>query len=252
MIGGHAHEVAIQGQTVLAAELGLPVVIRSTTDLGRSWPLFPAEEEAIAGSAPRRRAQFAAARACARAAMRDLDIDPVAVLPVGGTGPMWRTREPSWPTGVVGSLTHTSNFAAAALALSVHVRSVGLDVEPNVELPEGIWDSVHVDGEDRCVTRLADGDATIAGDRLVFSAKEAVFKAWFPLTGRWLGFDECRLDLRADGTFVCRPIATADPEHRLLETFIGRWRVSGQGGAGHFLTVAAVPASLARVTQGTP
>ncbi len=252
MIGARGHDVGTHGESALATALGLPVVIRSTVDIGRCWPLFPAEEATVAGSAPQRRAQFAAARACARAAMRDLMIEPAAILPVGGTGPMWRTRAPRWPHGVVGSLTHTAGFAAAALGRSEHVGSVGLDVEPDLALPHGVWDSVHVDGEDRCVADLAQGDATIAGDRLVFSAKEAVFKAWFPLTGRWLGFDDCQVDLRPDGTFCCGPTGDADPSHRLLEAVIGRWRVTSRGGTRHLLTAAAVPACIAPVTARTP
>ena len=104
---------------------------------------------------------------------------------------MWRTRAPQWPDGTVGSLTHTTTFAAAALARSLHVGAIGIDVEPDLVLPGEVWEDIRVDGEEHCVMRLAEHDAVIAGDRLLFSAKEAIFKAWFPLTGRWLGFDDC-------------------------------------------------------------
>lgn len=130
----------------------------------------------------------------------------------------------------------------------MHVGAIGIDVEPDLVLPGEVWEDIRVDGEEHCVMRLAEHDAVIAGDRLLFSAKEAIFKAWFPLTGRWLGFDDCAVDLRPNGTFSCRSTGDADPLH-LVEAIIGRWRTTSRGGTRHILTVAAAPADITSVKR---
>lgn len=64
---------------------------------------------------------------------------------------------------------------------------------------------------------------------MLFSAKESVYKAWFPLTRAWLGFQDAEVALRADGTFAVRVLsaaeAVADPRP---SGFAGRWLV-GRG-----------------------
>lgn len=56
----------------------------------------------------------------------------------------------------------------------------------------------------------------------MFSAKEAVYKAWFPLTGRWLGFEDAEVSVDADaGTFRAVLRVEAPP----LDAFTGRWMV---------------------------
>ncbi|MFE2138960.1 4'-phosphopantetheinyl transferase superfamily protein, partial [Streptomyces sp. NPDC059466] len=47
--------------------------------------------------------------------------------------------------------------------------------------------------------RLAERDPSVHWDRLLFSAKESVYKAWFPLMRRWLDFLEADIDLFEDG-----------------------------------------------------
>jgi 4'-phosphopantetheinyl transferase EntD len=83
-------------------------------------------------------------------------------------------------------------------------------------------------------------------DRLLFSAKESVYKAWFPLTGRWLGFEDAHLTFDPDdGTFSARILidgATTDGPP--LTGFTGRYLVRD----GYVLTAIAVPL----VTSGSP
>jgi 4'-phosphopantetheinyl transferase EntD len=58
-------------------------------------------------------------------------------------------------------------------------------------------------GESRMLDRLAAEDPAVPWGRLLFSAKESVYKAWFPLTRRWLDFLEARLEFHpADRAFT--------------------------------------------------
>ncbi len=192
--------------------------------------LFPQENAVIARAAEGRRREFATARACARAALGQLGLPAVAVLP----GPR---GAPQWPEGVTGSITHCAGYRAAAVALTRDVVSLGVDAEPNETLPNhGLLELIALD-EER--VRLADLTARMPGicwDRLLFSAKESVYKAWFPLTKRWLGFEsaDILIDPRA-GTFTARllvpgPLVNGSPLTRLN----GRWL------ADHGLVVTAV------------
>lgn len=150
--------------------------------------LYPVEVEQIGAAVESRRIEFAAARACARQAMGRLGLEPGPIVR-GGRG------MPVWPTGVVGTLTHTDGLRAAALARSSAVRSLGLDVEPHGPLPEKVLEAVSLP-EEAAWVRAASGDAeSVHWDRVLFTAKEATYKAWFPLTRRWLGFADAHITL---------------------------------------------------------
>ncbi|MFI1227485.1 MULTISPECIES: 4'-phosphopantetheinyl transferase [unclassified Streptomyces] len=150
-------------------------------------PLFPEEEALIAKSVAKRRNDFATARACARRAMAGLGLPPVAVLHG------YRGR-PLWPEGIVGSLTHCDGYRAAALARATDVLSLGIDAEPHAPLPTGVRELVTLPAErERIGPALPEGADEIHWDRVLFSAKESVFKAWYPVTGLELDFTQAEL-----------------------------------------------------------
>jgi 4'-phosphopantetheinyl transferase EntD len=193
-------------------------------------PLFPEEEAAIARAVEKRRREFTTVRACARDALLALGIAPVPLVP-GFRG------APRWPTGIVGSMTHCDGYAAAVVAHAADIASIGIDAEPNAPLPEGVLDQICA-GE-VLPSLTAEGMGSVAVDRLLFSAKESVYKAWFPLTGRWLGFEDALVDLREDGSFGVRlrvdpPIVSGRP----LSGIRGRWT------AGPTLLLTAVVVDL--------
>ena len=150
--------------------------------------LHPVEADQIGGAVESRRIEFAAARACAREAMHRLGL-PDAPVVRGGRG------MPVWPAGVVGTLTHTDGLRAAALARADAVRSLGVDVEPHGPLPEGVLDAVALPEESAWVRAALGEEPDVRWDRVLFTAKEATYKAWFPLTRRWLGFADARITL---------------------------------------------------------
>ena len=170
----------------------------------------------------KRRNEFITVRHCAREALGKLDVGPVPILK-GDKG------EPCWPDGIVGSLTHCEGFRGAVVARATEVRSVGIDAEPHGVLPKGVLGAVALPAEQDAVATL-EGD--LHWDRILFCAKEATYKAWFPLTHRWLGFEDAHITFELDssgssGTFLSRilidPAAESGPP---LTELPGRFTVS--------------------------
>jgi 4'-phosphopantetheinyl transferase EntD len=158
---------------------------------------FPGEESLVANAVESRRREFITARRCARDALARLGHAPVPI----GAGPK---REPLWPAGVVGSITHTTGFRAAAVASQNVLASIGIDTERNDRLPDGVEETITVSGEPETLASLSRAFPATHWDRLLFSAKESVYKAWYPLTGRWLGFEDARLVIDPVGTFAAK------------------------------------------------
>lgn len=194
--------------------------------------LFPAETAAIARAVARRRAEFTTVRLCARRAMEQLGLPPTPLLP-GKRGAV------SWPDGVTGSMTHCAGFRAAAVARTESTVSLGIDAEPNGPLPDGVLEVVSLPRERAGLAELSRQRPEVHGDRLLFSAKESVFKTWYPLTRRELDFTEAELDFDPAGTFSAR-LLVPGPEvaGRRHGTFSGRWAV----GRGFVVTAIALPA----------
>ncbi|GAA4806070.1 4'-phosphopantetheinyl transferase superfamily protein [Actinomycetospora chlora] len=220
--------------TALADLLPPAVVAVARTDDDPGAVLAPAEEAAVARAVATRRAEFTTARACAREALTRLGAPAVAV-PVG------ERRAPVWPSGVVGAITHCAGFRAAAVAWSAEVRSVGLDAEPHVALPDGVLRVVTDAGEQAALAALGRERPDVRWDKILFSAKESVYKAWFPLTGRWLGFEDAELRPAPDGTFTATlRVPGPDVDGAELTGFHGRWAVRD----GLVITAIALPAGV--------
>jgi 4'-phosphopantetheinyl transferase EntD len=194
--------------------------------------LFPEEEAVVARAVDKRRREFAAVRACARAGLARLGVPPVPILP-GARG------APQWPPGIVGSMTHCAGYRAAAVARAEDMLTLGVDAEPDGRLPDGVLDAVATADERAGLDALASGAPGPSWDRLLFCAKEAVYKAWFPLTQRWLGFKEAAVTISpADGTFDARLLVEGPVlDGRRLAGFTGRWLARD----GLILTAIAVP-----------
>lgn len=183
-----------------------------------SGVLFPAEEKIIAQAVEQRRREYATVRSCARACLERLGYAPVAILPGDGGAP-------TWPSGVLGSMTHCAGYAAAAVGPLPQISAIGIDAEPDAPLPDGVLDLIATPAErDRlAVTQPRPGGPN--WDRLLFSAKEAVYKAWFPLVGDWLDHQEAEIrfhpqertftaQLSRDGLIIDR---------RQIHRLHGRW-----------------------------
>ncbi len=180
----------------------------AATDPLLDHPVFPGE--AIT-AIPRRMREFAAGRAALRAAMTDLGLPRQAV-------PMNPDRSPALPPGLAASITHSASACLAAAMAGP--RGLGIDVEPDMPLPPDLIDTI-----------LTPGERNHAPDaRLIFSAKETVYKAQYPVSRHLFSFDAVAI--------------TLEP-HRFTATFLhpapgfpAGTRLSGQWtrAEGHILT----------------
>lgn len=185
-------------------------------------PVHPDEKPFVANAGPGRRREFGSARACARRALAELGIGPVAIIP-------GHRREPQWPPGVVGSLAHCPGYRCAAVAWRAEIAGLGIDVEPNEALPEGVLDLVSTWGERGLLRELVEHDPQVCWDRLLFTVKESVYKAWFPVARHWLGFLDVEVHIEpAAASFTIRLPGGRPGEVRGWTTRLsGGWTVDG-------------------------
>ncbi|WP_406095346.1 4'-phosphopantetheinyl transferase [Kitasatospora purpeofusca] len=209
---------------MISALLPAPVVVETAYSDPPQARLEPEEEAVIARAVESRRREFTTVRHCARLALGRLGV-PYRPLVPGLRG------APSWPEGIVGSLTHCAGFRAAAVARAEDVLSLGIDAEPALPLPEGVLDAIALPAEQQRNTALSTTRPGTPWDRILFSAKESVYKTWFPLTHTFLDFSEADLTLRPDGTFTAVLLVPSP-----LPTLDGHWHVHD----GHLATAITV------------
>jgi len=211
-----------EGWSDVLAQLFSPAAGAALARLGDEQPHCPylSERAAVAGASERRRREFLAGRACAHAALRAIDRDG---LPVG-RGAM---REPLWPAGVVGSISHAQDLAGAVVASAAEAWGVGLDIELlEPPLDAAVQRLVLRPGEltgPACTRDLGPECAKIA-----FAAKECVYKCLYPPT-RWpLEFQDLAVEIDPDR---CRYRAQVAKRFRLegdpLPTLDGRFATVG-------------------------
>jgi 4'-phosphopantetheinyl transferase EntD len=153
--------------------------------------LYPEELSAVASAVEKRRREFAAGRACARAALKALGIPPVAI-------PAGDDRAPIWPGGIAGSISHSSTWCVAAVARhSDGIRSVGIDIEEATPLDELYQPDICTETERDWLSRQpADQRGLLL--KVMFSAKECAYKCQYPLTRTLVGYHAMSIMLQAD------------------------------------------------------
>jgi len=196
-------------------------------------PLHPDEAELARAMGPARRREFAAGRACARRALRELGAPD---------GPVLRglRRAPRFPDGVVGSITHTAGFCAAAVASGASFAGVGLDAERDEALSERAVARICAP-EEVAALRALPGCSPERWGAVVFSAKESLYKAYFPLTGVFIGFRDAEIALFPEaeraGRFEARLVRGDAPDAAGQRRFAGRYASDG----ARVVTALAIP-----------
>ena len=165
-----------------------------------SKPIWPEESVFIKGAVEKRVKEFATGRFCARIALSRLGLPP-GPIPVGPN------REPQWPVGIAGSITHCKNYCSAAVVRIGGIVSIGIDAEIDEPIPLDVLSLISNPSEIAAINELSAGTHW---DKLLYSVKESVFKALFPLTAQWLDFtDVCIVFAPRDGSFLATlPIET--------------------------------------------
>lgn len=152
--------------------------------------LWPEEAALMAKAVEGRRIHFAAGRHCARLALADLGLAPGPIL----VGPH---RQPVWPPGIRASITHTEGYVAAVACSAVGGAGpdsdgrfgIGIDAEQVGRVTEHLWPRLFTDDERAWLVALPADERAVAATA-VFGAKEALYKAQFPLTESWVGFHD--------------------------------------------------------------
>jgi 4'-phosphopantetheinyl transferase EntD len=158
------------------------VIIHATEEMW-STPVHIREEKLIEGSVRKRQREFRAGRNAARAALNQLGAPP---------GPLLRgeNREPIWPQGFIGSISHCDDSCIAACTKEREIISIGLDVEPLKTLKSGIARYIETEDERHFMERHPE-----LPPRLIFSAKESLYKCYYPLVRCFFGFHSVVLDI---------------------------------------------------------
>jgi 4'-phosphopantetheinyl transferase EntD len=213
---------------VIASLLPAAVVTVEAGEADWTAPLPPEEELLVVRAVEKRRREFTAGRTCARRALARLGWMDFPIL----AGPR---REPLWPPGVVGAITHCRGYCAAAVARVTDVRSLGIDAEVRAPLPTGVADIVCTEPERRWVDALSDDH----WGTLLFSAKESVYKTWYPVAGRWLGYLDAELSVDPErGCFTARILPPDAGEVFPWNPLTGRFAIGDE----QVFTAIAVPA----------
>lgn len=190
------------------------------------YPLLAEEASGLGQAAAKRRRQFASGRHFARMAIRKL---------TGRAAPVLRDRQgrPAWPNKLVGSIAHSERLAAG-VAASEGLRGVGIDLER----ADRIGGQRRSGRLHRRLFTAGERERTWEDPRqgaVIFSAKEAGYKAINPIVGRCIGFQEAEVALNwRDGTFRIRYLGDWAP-NRLLDRGIGRFRLFDDQVAALFL-----------------
>jgi 4'-phosphopantetheinyl transferase EntD len=191
--------------------------------------LLLAEEAELVGHAVTKRVrEFAAGRMCARLALAEHGVTAVPIKVGQG-------RQPLWPPGFTGSITHTGEYCAAAVASRAVARSIGIDAEIIGDVKPHLWPSVFSAAEiERLESAAAEQRAAAAA--VIFSAKEAFYKCQYPLTAEFLGFhdvivegwhERAALERGEIGEFFVRPTRRIAFERHARLPLAGRYRARG-------------------------
>ena len=184
-------------------------------------PLCKEEEALIESAIEKRQREFRAGRNAAHAALARLQA-PASPLLRG------ERREPLWPAGHVGSIAHCKDLCLAVAAKGSDLLGVGIDVEPLEPLPAGVERYIHTPDEEAFIADNPDDHP----QRLIFSAKESLYKCYYPLIERFFGFQSVALNFdREGGRFSFTPTDRCEIRFPPLR-FEGRYTI----GERHLVT----------------
>ncbi len=172
---------------MLADLLPAEVAVRESRIVNVTGRMFPEEDECVKAAVPKRRQEFLAGRWCAREALRKLGVTPASL-------PSNSDRTPAWPAGVVGSITHSTDHCAVAVALTAQFASVGIDLEEVSRFDQKLLPLICTERELNTLVALSAAEQRTIGT-ILFSAKESVYKCQYMLTRQWLGFRSVEIDL---------------------------------------------------------
>ena len=203
--------------TILGPLLPHCVLVAEMDPRGASPDELPVEEQRVVERAvDQRRREFAAGRILARGLLSRLGIGPEFVLVPGPD------RVPIWPEGIVGSITHCRDRAAVSVGRASEILSVGCDLEIDEELSEALSELVCTRRERSWLARQPH-DQRGHYAKVIFCAKEATYKALFPLTRHVLEFDAMEIELDVRTSRFVATLLPSTPTWSFGRSFAGRY-----------------------------
>jgi 4'-phosphopantetheinyl transferase EntD len=154
--------------------------------------LFEPEWQHVREAHPARQRDFATGRLLARSLLAQMGVAPTPIA-VGPNG------EPCWPSEFAGSVSHSNGYCAVAVARQADATSLGLDIEPALPLEPTLLTTVCVERELRWLRSMPPSERHLLA-RLVFSAKECVYKCQYPVTRMHLEFEDLEVQLDHPGS----------------------------------------------------
>ncbi len=222
---GHGLDVARLFQSILPGA----VLVRGGQIDVPLGPLFPVEQQAMRSAGAKRRLEFTAGRHYARTALQAFGAEPGPIAVASD-------RCPIWPSAIVGSITHTDRYAAAALASTGEFDAIGIDLEHLVPLTSQMADLVTTDTERQTWTKRAwRPELRNELALLTFSAKEAAYKAYYPLRRRMLNFKDIEVNYSDHEDRFSISASETLEDDPLLRTIEGRFVVTE-----HFVATSAL------------
>jgi 4'-phosphopantetheinyl transferase EntD len=181
------------------------------------WSTPPSKRESllVERAVAARKREFQAGRAAARAALRELGIEGHDLL--AGSA-----REPLWPPGIVGSISHKGVHCVAAVARVAHVLAIGLDVEEDDPLREEVIPLVCTKGEREALRGLGARSESVWA-KLLFSAKESFYKSYYPSARRVVAFHDVSVSVYPDRNEFCVQLASGGHPASHSRPLIGRY-----------------------------
>ncbi len=168
--------------------------------------LMPNEKLLITNFANKRLKDFSTGRFCARKAMEYLGYEPHEIL-------MGADKQPIWPKGIVGSISHTSKLTGAIVGLNSQIKAIGLDIETIGKINPEMWRLLYTENEKIFLNSLQPEQVAYY-TTLFFSFKESFYKMQHPLTNTYLDFIDVEIS-ELDDQFTIK-ILKEFPENRLL------------------------------------
>ena len=196
-----------------------PWVVLARCEGALGAALLPEELIFAKSFSPKRLAEFASGRECARRAIASLGHfpGPIAIGP---------SRSPVWPPGIVGSITHTAGCCIAAAAETTYCAALGIDVELREAVGSEVSAIVLTDKE--ITTRHSTLPQSVYRT-VLFSIKESVYKCYNPLVNRFLDFKDVEVTLACDGNCFEATIVNFElPSLAGRRKLVGRYAVDNR------------------------
>jgi enterobactin synthetase component D len=200
-------------QTYFSNTLGPLIGVAFSNTNGDTQCLYPEEAQAVARALPKRQKEFAAGRKAARRAMHAIGWPDMAI-------PSKVDRSPTWPPGLVGSISHSKHACVAIVGRKENFRSIGIDIEDYIPIESNLWPIICTPQELSFVGKNREADQGRMVTR-IFSAKEAFYKWQHPITGRFLEFLDVAVDIDTSNSSFSAHCISGDSPNENCEKIIG-------------------------------